>query len=82
MSKALGEREVERAAYGSSSNIKGSSSSSQYQRIRERIVLPSDIARLPPLTGYLSFTGGLPVAKVKMKYVAYKERAVALEERP
>ena len=82
MSKALGEREVERAAYGSSSNLKGNSSSSQYQRIRERIVLPSDIARLPPLTGYLSFTGGLPVAKVKMKYLAYKARAAAIEERP
>jgi len=81
MSLSLGEREVEREHHGRARGERGSSTSSQIQRTRERVVLPSEIAGLPDLTGYLAFAGDHPVARVRLGFVRYPERVPAFEER-
>ncbi|HVO19847.1 MAG TPA: type IV secretion system DNA-binding domain-containing protein [Anaeromyxobacter sp.] len=81
MSQSLGEHEVEREHHGRTRGQKGSSRSSQIQRTRERVVLPSEIAGLPDLTGYLAFAGDHPIARVRLGFVRYRERVPAFEER-
>ena len=81
MSQALGEHEVERENLNRMSGWKGESTSRQVQRTRERVVLPSEIASLPDLTGYLAFAGEYPVAKVKLDVVRFLNRVPAFEER-
>ena len=81
LSKALGEREVERDNYGSTRNLKGSSASTHGQRTREPVVLASDIASLPDLTGYLAFAGDQAIAKVRLDYVQFRQRVPPFVER-
>ncbi len=81
MSQSLGEHEVERENVGTTSGWKGESTSRQVQRARERVVLPSEIASLPSLTGYLAFAGDHPIAKVKLDVVRFRNRVPAFEER-
>ena len=81
MSQSLGEHEVEREVFSRTRSAKGDSTSSQLQRTRERVVLPSEIASLPDLTGYLAFAGDYPIAKVKLDIVRFRNRAPAFEER-
>ncbi len=81
MSQSLGEHEVEREAFSRTHGIKGDSTGSQLQHTRERVVLPSEIASLPDLTGYLAFAGDYPVAKVKLEFVRFRNRVPAIEER-
>jgi hypothetical protein len=81
MSKALGEHEVERNNYSSSHGSRNSSSSTQIQKTQESVVLASDIASLPDLTGYLAFAGDHPIARVKLNYARYAQSVPAFEER-
>jgi type IV secretory pathway TraG/TraD family ATPase VirD4 len=81
MSQSLGEHEVERESYSKTRARKGDSTGSQLQRARERVVLPSEVASLPDLTGYLAFAGDYPVAKVKLEFVHFRNRVPAFEER-
>ena len=46
-----------------------------------RVVLASEIASLPDLTGYLAFAGNHPIAKVKLDVVRFRNRVPAFEER-
>jgi len=81
MSLSLGEHEVERESFSRTTGLRGDSTSSQLQRARERVVLPSEIASLPDLTGYLAFAGDRPIAKVKLDVVRFRNRVPAFEER-
>lgn len=80
LSKALGEHEVERPDYSVSHSSSGRNTSDRVVRVRERVVLPSEIQELPELTGYVSFAGRYPIAKVEMRYQAYRERTPAFME--
>jgi type IV secretory pathway TraG/TraD family ATPase VirD4 len=81
MSQSLGDHEVEREGFSKTRGGKNDSTTSQLQRSRERVVLPSEIASLPDLTGYLAFAGNSPIAKVKLDFVPYESQAPALLER-
>jgi hypothetical protein len=81
MSQSLGEHEVERESFTRTTGEKGDSTSRQLQRARERVVLPSEIASLPDLTGYLAFAGDHPVAKVKLEIIRFRNRVPPFEER-
>jgi hypothetical protein len=81
MSQSLGEHEVERETFGRTTGLRGDTTSSQLQRARERVVLASEIASLPDLTGYLAFAGNHPIAKVKLDVVRFRNRVPAFEER-
>ena len=81
LSKALGEREVERDNYGSTRNLKGNSASTYAQRTREPVVLASDIASLPDLTGYLAYAGDQAIARVRLVYVQFRQRVPPFAER-
>lgn len=80
MSKALGEHEVEREKESHSSGSHKSKNKSP-ERSRERLVLPSEIANLPDLTGYLAITGDYPIAKIKQEVINFKERVPAFVEK-
>ena len=45
------------------------------------LALPSEIMRLPNLTGYLKLPGPFPVAEIKLKYVERPKAAVRFEPR-
>lgn len=72
MSKALGEHEVERESYSTSYGHKGPNRSRQYRTDKERVVMPSEIAALPDLVGFVSFASDFPIARVKLKYTDYR----------
>ena len=81
MSQSLGEHEVEREEHSKSHYARGQSTGNRIQRARERVVLPSEIAALPDLVGYLAYAGSYPVAKVKLEIVNFKNRVPAFEEK-
>ncbi|GAO01309.1 type IV secretion system DNA-binding domain-containing protein [Anaeromyxobacter sp. PSR-1] len=81
LSQSLGEHEVERESFSRTTGPRGDTTSSQIQRARERVVLASEIASLPDLTGYLAFAGDHPIAKVKLDVVRFRNRVPAFEER-
>lgn len=81
MSKSLGEHEVERYAFSTSDGQKGGGTSKQIRHDREPAVMPAEITHLPPLTGYLSFAGGLPVARFKLKITEYETANAAFVKR-
>jgi len=81
LSQSLGEHEVERETFSRTTGLRGDTTSSQLQRARERVVLPSEIASLPDLSGYLAFAGDHPIAKVKLDVVRFRNRVPAFEER-
>ena len=66
-SRGLGERDVERVQASTTKTRQGRQKTEVKQRIRERIVLPSEITNLPTLSGYLSLAGDYPVARVTLK---------------
>jgi Type IV secretion-system coupling protein DNA-binding domain len=81
LSQSLGEHEVERESFSRTNGLRGETTSSQIQRARERVVLPSEIASLPDLTGYLAFAGDQPIARVKLDVIRFRNRVPAFEER-
>ncbi|HBV4265962.1 TPA: type IV secretion system DNA-binding domain-containing protein [Klebsiella pneumoniae] len=72
VSKSLGEIEGEREKSGISRRFgqMGTKNTNDDHK-RERAVLPSEIAELDDLTGYIAFPGSLPVAKFETEYVNY-----------
>lgn len=66
MSLALGEREVDRVVETSGRSSQGSSISVSVQRVRERLVLPSELNELPDLTAFLALAGDEPTRKIKL----------------
>ncbi|MFM0354124.1 type IV secretion system DNA-binding domain-containing protein [Paraburkholderia nemoris] len=66
MSRALGEREVLRAQESRSTGSQGTSRSVNALREQERLVMPSEIANLPNLAGYLALAGDAPVVPIRL----------------
>ena len=69
---SLGRSEVEEVAEGFSygaNTIRDGVSLTPRRELRA-LALPSEIMRLPNLEGYLKFPGPLPVASIRLKYVA------------
>ncbi len=69
MSKALGTHDVIRDKDSTTHSMKGSSSSnSDDVKNDERVVLPSELTKLPERTGYIKFAGDYPIAKVEFPF--------------
>jgi Type IV secretion-system coupling protein DNA-binding domain len=66
MSISLGEREVDREQASRSEGMQGVTKSVSVQRVRERLVLPSELNQLPDLTGYLALAGDEPTRKITL----------------
>lgn len=66
-SRGLGERDVERKQSSVTRTRQGSNRTQTCQRIKERVVLPSEIMNLPKLTGFLSLAGDYPLARVQLR---------------
>lgn len=80
MSRGLGEQEVSRDRY-SRSHSRHTSRSTSDDRTRERVVMPSEIAQLPDLSGYIGFAGDYPVTYVKYEPITFKTRLAPFIER-
>lgn len=66
MSKSLGTHEVERDRFVRNSGRGETSYTTNPETKEERLVLASEIASLPDLTGYLAFAKDTPIARVKL----------------
>lgn len=71
MSLSLGEHEVERQNFSRTKGAKNNTTNEQVQYTRERVVLPSEIASLSDLTGYVAFAGDWPIAKVQLEVLDF-----------
>lgn len=65
-SRALGEQEVDRAVQSKTRGANGASQSVSVQRVRERVVLPSELNELPDLTAYLCLAGAEPARRIRL----------------
>lgn len=79
-SRGLGEQDLERVQTSTTMTRQGRQRTEVKQRVRERIVLPSEITNLPSLMGYLSLAGDYPVAQVKLNPIPIPQVAPAFEE--
>ncbi len=79
-SRGLGEQDLERIQTSTTNTRQGRQKTEVKQRVKERIVLPSEITNLPDLSGYLSLAGDLPLAQVKLKPLSLTKRTQAFEE--
>lgn len=80
LSRALGEREIEREQRSSSQGPQGISQGVTLQQHAERIVLPSQIGALPDLSAYLALAADRPVTLIQVP-VRVRQRVTApLEE--
>jgi len=77
MSLSLGEHEVERETVNKTTQKGGTGTSRQQNHIRERVVMPSEIASLPDLKGYLAFAGDYDVASIQLTPLSFKNRLPA-----
>ncbi|WP_298924537.1 type IV secretion system DNA-binding domain-containing protein [uncultured Ramlibacter sp.] len=66
LSRALGEREILRRERSSSLGSSGLGESESLRQVQERLVLPSEIAGLRNLEGYLALAGDAPVARFRL----------------
>lgn len=66
MSLSLGEHEVERETVNKTTQKGSSGTSRQQNHIRERVVMPAEIASLPDLKGYLAFAGAYDIANIQL----------------
>jgi type IV secretory pathway TraG/TraD family ATPase VirD4 len=83
LSRSLGDREIRRADVSCSQGSQGTSQGVSLQVAQERLVLPSEIAGLPDLSGFLALAGNEPIRRVwlepKTRVVvtqAYVEQAI------
>ena len=81
LSQSLGEHEVERALVARHSNAQGSQRHRHTQTVRERVVLASEIASLPPLSGYLALAGHYPMARIQLKITNFLRSSPAFVAR-
>ncbi|HBA2762816.1 TPA: type IV secretion system DNA-binding domain-containing protein, partial [Escherichia coli] len=79
MSLSLGEHEVERDRYSKNTG-KHHSTGRALERVRERVVMPAEIANLPDLTAYVGFAGNRPIAKVPLEIKQFANRQPAFVE--
>ncbi len=79
-SRALGEQEVDRGVKSESRGAQGSSKSVSVQRVRERLVLPSQIAELADLHAYLALAGAQPTRLVQLRPLVLPAMAQAIDE--
>lgn len=77
MSLSLGEHEVERETVNKTSQKGGTGTSRQQNTIRERVVMPSEIASLPDLKGYIAFAGAYDVASIQLTPLNFVNRLPA-----
>jgi len=77
MSLSLGEHEVERETVNRTSQKGSTGTSRQQTNIRERVVMPSEIASLPDLKGYLAFAGAYDVASIQLTPLNFVNRLPA-----
>jgi hypothetical protein len=66
LSRALGERDVLRQEVSRSNGASGLGESQSLRHALERLVLPSEIASLPNLVGYLALAGDEPVRRLRL----------------
>lgn len=73
VSKSLGEHEIERSRKSRNHKLGELGSQGQRDDLKiERVVMASELARLPNLEGFLSFPGDLPVARIKYKPIKFE----------
>lgn len=77
MSLSLGEHEVERETVNKTSQKGSTGTSRQQNNVRERVVMPSEIASLPDLKGYLAFAGAYDVASIQLTPLNFVNRLPA-----
>jgi len=80
LSRALGEREVERSQKNRSDGPQGITKGVTLQRTTERIALASEVAELPDLTAYVALAGDRPTTLVRLTPQALPAVAPAMEE--
>ncbi len=66
LSRSLGEREVLRTEQNRSQGSLGTSRGVSARQVVERVVLPSEIAALPNLSGYLALAGEAPIVPIRL----------------
>lgn len=80
LSRALGEREIERALASRSTGPQGITKGETVQRTTERVVMASEISELPDLTAYVTLAGNQPVRLVSITPQHLPVVATAMEE--
>lgn len=75
MADMLGKHEVKREKRGSTRSFGGLPSTSIHKEtVTEHVVMPSQIAALDDLHGFLAFPGSLPVAPIEFDHVNYTRK--------
>lgn len=80
LSKALGEREVDRVQRSAQSGAQGISHGANLQRATERLALASELTQLPDLTAYVALAGDVPLRLVEFAPVQRSKTAAAFVE--
>jgi len=80
LSRALGEREIDRVQRSAQSGTHGISHGANLQRATERLAPPSELTQLPDLTAYVALAGDVPVRLVEFAPVQRPTVAAAFEE--
>lgn len=75
MSRALGDEEIRRVVKSGGRNDSGKSDNWSEQHSSRRVVMPSQLQKLPDLSGYLNISGPLPVAAVTLPLAEQREPA-------
>lgn len=81
ISDGLGQIEIERTQTSYNQGRAGGTTSRSKQRSTESLVLPSELTSLPPLHGYLKFSGKYAVAKIQLAPANYPTRIKPFVER-
>lgn len=68
--KGIGEHVVARRRISMAGGTVDGRITANYEQVTEPVVLASQVASLPDLTGYVKLSGDTPVARVRMKYKA------------
>jgi hypothetical protein len=71
--KAMGKHVVVRNKVTVSAGTAGGRGTMAPEQVEEDLVLASEVHTLPDLTGFLKFSGDLPMAKIRVKYKARKK---------
>lgn len=82
MSKQLGDHEILRTEKSESRNDQGASKTEAQRHATQRVVMASEIQHLPDRTGYLSFAGAYPIARVGIPVVNKAEVLPPFVARP
>lgn len=78
-SEIIGDHEVERVKISTNANSGRVGRSRAISHEKERVVLDSEISNLPDLTAYVLFAEEFPLAKIKIPYASYPNRAAAFQ---